>query len=703
MQLLNSATLGNVNINVTGASLSLANNSSLGTATIAVQAGGISFADFSSAGNSYITNSDSSTTFSDQSSAANATLLANSGRIAFEGSSTGGQARLIVNSSAMLDLSAHSGSLSVGSIEGSGSFQLGANRLTVGSNNMSTEVSGAISGAGGSLEKVGTGGLTLSGANTYTGGTSVDAGSLVLTGSLASGVTIGGNGTLGGSGSVTGNVGNSGIVAPGGFNTLTVNGNYTQTSGGTYQVAVNSVGQGDRLSVSGTAALAGTVAVNAASGNYGRSTAYTILTAAGGITGNFSSVSSNLAFLTPSLSYDRRNVYLTLLQAGNAFASGAQTGNQRSVGTVLDQASPAATGDFATVLNAISLLDSTQGPRALDAIGGQNYSGFSTTSVLTAQAFMTNFSQQAGSASGGANRIALTEGSGDGACGIDACDVAPETRWGAWGGGIAGAGTVAGDGSSHGTTYSLGGFAAGLDRRIDPHVLAGITVGYAGSTLYTQGMDGRGTSDTVQIGLYGEYSNGPFFLDALTGYARSHNQMQRPIVIAGLQPRTAHGDTWANQFFGQLEAGYRLGVYAPAHASLLPFVRLQGSTSTQDAFSEWGADSLNLNLAQQTTNSLRTVAGSELDGTIRKVDLKLRLGWSHEYADTSRPATASFAGAPALSFTTQGAAAPRDGAIVGLGLNATIADATSIYARYEGEVQGGNTSHIFAAGLRWVW
>jgi fibronectin-binding autotransporter adhesin len=55
---------------------------------------------------------------------------------------------------------------------------LGAKALTTGGLNTSTEVSGVISGAGGSIVKVGTGALTLSGANTYTGGTVLHEGRL---------------------------------------------------------------------------------------------------------------------------------------------------------------------------------------------------------------------------------------------------------------------------------------------------------------------------------------------------------------------------------------------------------------------------------------------------------------------------------------------------------------------------------------------
>ena len=45
----------------------------------------------------------------------------------------------------------------------------------------------------------------------------------------------------------------------------------------------------------------------------------------------------------------------------------------------------------------------------------------------------------------------------------------------------------------------------------------------------------------------------------------------------------------------------------------------------------------------------------------------------------------------------------RDGVVLGLSADAPIAEATSLYARYDGDLQGGNTSHIFSAGVRYVW
>ena len=56
----------------------------------------------------------------------------------------------------------------------------------------------------------------------------------------------------------------------------------------------------------------GTVQVLAAAGSYANSTTYTIVNATGGVSGTYSGVTSNFAFLTPSLTYDANNVFLTL-------------------------------------------------------------------------------------------------------------------------------------------------------------------------------------------------------------------------------------------------------------------------------------------------------------------------------------------------------------------------------------------------------
>jgi autotransporter-associated beta strand protein len=595
--------------------------------------------------------------------------------------------------------------VTVGSLAGAGgTIELGASTLTVAESG-STTFAGTIIGTGG-LNKTGNGLLNLTGVNTYSGPTSVTGGRLAVNGSITSDVTVGPGGSLSGAGTIFGNVVNNGTLASGNsIGTLAVNGSYTQAAGSSYTVEANAQGQADRLNVSGapgTATIAAGTSVfvaPAATGPYALRTTYTILNASGGVTGTYSSVASALPFLLPSLSYDANNVYLSLQIGG--FGRQAQTQNQAAVGAVLDAAAIGATGDFATVLGAFSTMNAQQGVAAMNAISGQNYSGFSSAGIATTQVFMTNFANTVGGTSGGGKRVALAE-----ACDV-ACDTSAPGRWGAWGGALGGFGVVGGTANAGTLTYSLGGFAAGIDRRVTDDLLVGVTAGFTSGTQWVGGFSGRGISDTFQVGLYASYAKNAVYVDGLAAYAYSDNRMQRQITIPGLS-RIANGRTGSNLFFGQLEAGYRFDIGGLAAAYVTPFARLQAATATQNAFTESGAGALDLSVAAQTTNSLRSVLGAQLGGAMdlgwrEKLAMQVKLGWGHEYADTGRPVTASFVGAPALPFTTYGAAPQRDSVVLGLSASTAIADATSVYFRYEGNISSQDSNQALTAGFRMTW
>src|SRR5947207_2256102 len=183
-----------------------------------------------------------STIFHDSSTAASATLIANGGtggaeggHIFFDENSTGGTSRVELFGNGSLDISAHAApGVPIGSIEGDGDAFLGGNNLTIGSNRLSTTYSGVIEGTGGSLTKIGSGTLILTGANTYSGDTNVMGGVLQVDGSITSNtfVSFPRHSTLAGTGTIFGNVDNiNAIVSPGGAGmpgTLTIAHNFSQ-------------------------------------------------------------------------------------------------------------------------------------------------------------------------------------------------------------------------------------------------------------------------------------------------------------------------------------------------------------------------------------------------------------------------------------------------------------------------------------------
>jgi autotransporter-associated beta strand protein len=188
------------------------------------------------------------------------------GKIFLTGDSTGGTSTIKVfgdgngdRTDGTLDISGHiSPGVTIGSLEGGGLVLLGTNNLTIGINNLSTTFSGVIDGYAGSITKSGTGTLILSGVNTFIGPTAINAGKMSVTGSIVSDVTINNGGTLGGGGTVGSvTVNSGGVVAPGDPKTLTVNGDYEQSSASTLALAITGAApdQFNQMIVGGTITL----------------------------------------------------------------------------------------------------------------------------------------------------------------------------------------------------------------------------------------------------------------------------------------------------------------------------------------------------------------------------------------------------------------------------------------------------------------
>jgi outer membrane autotransporter protein len=108
-------------------------------------------------------------------------VIENNGTLQFSDNADGGQARIINDGAGIFSIeNLTSSGMEAGSIEGGGQFRLGDKNLTIGGNDRSTEVTGNITGDGGSLTKIGAGTLTLSGDNDYSGGTTIEGGTIQL-------------------------------------------------------------------------------------------------------------------------------------------------------------------------------------------------------------------------------------------------------------------------------------------------------------------------------------------------------------------------------------------------------------------------------------------------------------------------------------------------------------------------------------------
>lgn len=191
------------------------------------------------------------------------------------------------------------------------------------------------------------------------------------------------------------------VISPGNdgspMGTLTVNGNLSFGQNAIYRVHADPTSNtSDRIHVTGVATLDGSVAHVGPNGNYAPRTTYNILTADGGIQGTFTGASSAYAFLTPTLSYDAKNAFMTLTRNDVPIGSVGETGNESSVGGALDQEDPPVSGNGSS-----------------PAGNGSTSNGNGSTSAGNESSSAGNGSSTAGSESSSAGNGSTSTGNGN--------------------------------------------------------------------------------------------------------------------------------------------------------------------------------------------------------------------------------------------------------------------------------------------------
>jgi outer membrane autotransporter protein len=186
-------------------------------------------------------------------------------------------------------------------------------------------------------------------------------------------------GFFNGTGVVNGSVTNSGTIAPGAsVGQLTVNGNYTQTSSGSYEMEVAGSNSFDRLVVNGNASLAGTLEVVPLGYKLSYGQKFEGFLQAGSVSGEFDTVLMPKGFRGRVLEDDGT---LTLLAAPQSYTLVAKTGNQESVAAALDGFIPATSGDKQVVSIALDELTEKQYPGAFEQIMPSIYQSVAYLSI----------------------------------------------------------------------------------------------------------------------------------------------------------------------------------------------------------------------------------------------------------------------------------------------------------------------------------
>jgi outer membrane autotransporter protein len=615
----------------------------------------------------------------------------------------------------------------------SGTIRVGACGIgidTSGGSGSAIVNSGRIIGIGCSASGVAMGnGDTLANSGTISAPfslTSLGTATVTNTGMLDGAIALGGPASLlTNSGLLT----VSGPLVAGAAVAHAIDGTFTQTRAGTLGLRVlpgGGAGNYDTLAVTGVANLGGTLRPVAQPGLYGPTTTYAGVLTFASSTGRFDTVAPASLFLASSAVYNGTSVdlMLTRLPFNNAGGAGS-SGNGRAIGNVLEaNYSTSLTGALASFYG--NLLVSTA-PNTLAQLTGEvttapvsaSFAGFgqflgtifgqTATSRTTGQATAGGPPALARSTTtGGGTRMALAFAED---CSSDFCDTTPR-KVTAWAQGFGGAGSIDGNGtvgSSRVDLNSAGG-ALGVDMRLTPNLIAGVTMGTTSAGFGLTDIASSGTARAIVLGLYGGYTEGPLYVDAALAYGYNTFNTTRSINTGALS-EVAYGAFDGHQYGGRIEGGWRFGI--DRHA-LTPFAGLtvqalsqSGYTETSQNAATGGPGVLGVTVQGQTTTSLRSALGLQFETAIEAGDAgvlkpRLRLGWAHEF-NTNRSATVALSLLPGAPFQVTGAQPAADSLLIGAGFELELGRTVRVYGQFDGDVASNARAFSGTGGIRLVW
>jgi autotransporter-associated beta strand protein len=645
-----------------------------------------------------------------------------------------------VSAGGLFDISGTTGGASIATLSGdaAGLVIVGAQTLTL--SNASTTFSGLISGAGGGLQVSG-GVETLAGIGIYSGPTLVDGGMLLVNGAITSSslASVGPDGTLGGTGTVVSTaIGNGGTLMPGlpgiAGGRLTIAGNLTMASAATYLATV-SPSSASFAKVTGTASLGGTLDASGTGGAFTSGAKYTVLTTTGGVGNSFSAFTATGSFgsMMPTLSYDAKDVYLTLIPAD--LSSHLPPAAPRNVISLAEAITAVNFGTPPLAFQNLFNLRAPQLQSALNELSGEAATGGQKAVLDITNDFMNIlFNPYAGNrADGGgfgpmayappaALGTASDGDSGENALAYTKANPRPrpfqplasfgsrpasEPHWSVWGSAYGGQATVGSDAAagSAATTTQVAGYAVGLDYRVHPDTVVGFALG-GGSGNWSLGNGlGGGRSNVFQIGGFASQRIGAAYVSAGLAYGAHWLSTSRTVTVAGADILNA--DFLASTLSSRLEGGYRIET---RDFALTPYAAVQVTAFSTPAYSETaaaGAPTFALTHANRNLATTRSEFGGWADKRLVLANgtalvLRARLAWAHDF-NNDQTINASFQTLPGANFTIGGAVPAADAALLSFAAEYFLSGGWRVGGRFDGEFSANKTSYAGTATARKVW
>ncbi|MER9437607.1 autotransporter domain-containing protein [Mesorhizobium sp. M0618] len=463
-----------------------------------------------------------------------------------------------------------------------------------------------------------------------------------------------------------------------------VAGDITEQTGGNAAFAAGSVlaidvsgASADKFTTTGTADITDAI-LEVRVGGLAIGT-YTVLTANGGLTGTFNSVTgvTSTPFLSVTDTYDANNAYLDVTKVRD-FADAGLTPNQIATGEGLDSLTGGA------VFNAIAgLATDAEAQAAFDRLSGEIHASAKGMLVEDSRFVRDAVTNRIMSAFGDVGAAALpVMAYGEGGPEMVAADT---DRFAVWDQAFGSWGNTDSDGNAAAFDRSTGGLLAGADTLVGGWRV-GLLGGYSHSSFDADDRNSSGKSDSYHLGLYGGTNWGAIAFRTGAAYSWSSLSTKRSVAFNGFTDGlSADYDAGTAQMFGELAYRADAGQF-----KFEPFANLAYVSVHTDGFTEDGGDAALTSAGSNddatfTTLGLRGSSDFALGGM--NATARGMLGWRHAFGDVTP--TSSFAFAGGDQFSIAGVPIARDAAVIEAGLDFNMSANAKLGVSYSGQFGGG--------------
>lgn len=454
-------------------------------------------------------------------------------------------------------------------------------------------------------------------------------------------------------------------------------------NGTIYEVEVNAAGDSDRVDVTGPGAAdisqtALHVMQENGNGGYRLEHDYTILTATGGVAGEFTDANwqgNELIIVKPT--YQANSVTMALTVSGQALDQANFTANQRATSNgALSVAGVNAAADAAFL--------SAQPSAAFDQLSGEIHPS-TQAALMGNSAWLSN---------------AILGRLGDSS---PRSDQLAQSGYPLWLSYTHGELKTKGDSNTAERKHKMDGFALGAEAQLGSDWKVGGAFAYTDSRVKLNARQSNADIDSYSLALYAGKSwlkdTNALNLKAGVAHVWHDIESRRHVDLGGGQSLKANYDARTTQLFGEL--GY--GMSLSERSMVEPYMGLTWLSHRSDGFTETGGAAAlkgKGNTDDVTFSTVGVRAATALNAGGATLMLRAGLGWRHAFGDRQPKASLSFVQGNSDAFSIVGAPMSKNTAVFDLGTEMQVGRHTSVGLSYEGQAGGGFTQHTGNLSLK---